>query len=160
MTRIAVYPGTFDPITNGHLDILKKSGKLFDKIILAVAEHTGKETLFSTHRRKKLCQKAVESIANVEVMSYKGLSVEFCRQVGAVAMIRGLRAVSDFEFELQIAMMNKNLDSEIDTVFLVPHSEYLYLSSSMVKSVISLGGDLSHFIPECVQVALKEKYKR
>lgn len=155
--KVAIYPGTFDPITYGHLDILRKATQIFDKVVLAVAEHTGKNTLFTTEERKQLCLEAVKGIDKVDVKSYNGLSVKFCRGINATHMIRGLRAVSDFEYELQIALFNKKLDQELETVFLIPDNKYLYLSSSMVRSVYELSGELQEFIPECAVKALNNK---
>ncbi len=155
--KIAIYPGTFDPITNGHIDILKKATIMFDEVILAVADTTGKATLFSTDEREALCKMATLDIPKVKVMSFKGLVVEFAMSMGAVSMIRGLRAVSDFEYELQLALMNKNLQADLNTIFMVPDYKYLYLSSSMIRQIVKLGGDLSDFIPPCVEQAIKNK---
>lgn len=157
MKNTAIYPGTFDPITNGHIDILKKATEVFDRVILAVAEDTGKSTLFSIEERKQLCVEAIDHIERAEVVSFNGLVVDYARNIGAVAMIRGLRAVSDFEYELQLALMNRQIDSGINTIFLVPDSKYLYLSSSLIKQIIRLGGALKGFIPPCVEKALKTK---
>ncbi|MDD3051417.1 MAG: pantetheine-phosphate adenylyltransferase [Candidatus Cloacimonetes bacterium] len=155
--RRAIYPGTFDPITNGHIDILLKATSLFDEVILAVAEVTGKDTLFSTIERENLCRKATEHIKKVKVERYDGLSVNFARKHEAIAMIRGLRAVSDFEYELQIGLMNNKLEKSINTVFLIPDNEHLYLSSSIVKQIMYLGGEIENFLPKCAEIAIKEK---
>ncbi len=156
----AIYPGTFDPITNGHINILIKATKLFDEVILAVANITGKNTLFSTEERLSLCQQAVSDIENIKIVSFDGLVVKFAQEMNAVTMIRGLRAVSDFEYELQLALMNKNQVNEIDTIFLVPDPQYLYLSSGMVRQIIGLGGHLHDYIPACVEDAIIEKFKQ
>jgi len=155
--KIAIYPGTFDPITNGHIDILKKAAKVFDKVILAVAAATGKNTIFTLKKRSELCRKAVGEISNIEVLEFQGLVVEFAKKVGATVMIRGLRAISDFEYELSLALMNKNLYNEIDTIFFLPDYKHLYLSSTMIRQVVALGGDVGDFIPKCVEEALKNK---
>jgi pantetheine-phosphate adenylyltransferase len=156
----AIYPGTFDPITNGHLDILEKAARLFDEVILGVAEHTGKDTLFTMSERAELCKEASKHIEQVKVMSFQGLVVNFAKQQESITMIRGLRAISDFEYELSQALMNKKLSKDIDTLFLVPDYKYLYLSSTMVRQVILLGGDIQDLIPACVEDALRKKYKR
>ncbi len=155
--NIAIYPGTFDPITNGHIDILKKAVRIFDKVIIAVAEETGKNTLFNIEERKNICSGAVKNIAKVEVSSFDGLVVNFAKKMNASTMIRGMRAVSDFEYELQLVLMNKKLDKDIETIFLLPNFEYLYLSSSMVKKVMKLGGKITGLIPENVETAMREK---
>ncbi len=155
----AIYPGTFDPITNGHINILEKATHLFDEVILAVANITGKNTLFSTEERLHLCSQSVEHIPGVRIISFDGLVVEFARKMDAVTMVRGLRAVSDFEYELQLALMNKSVYDAIDTIFLVPDSQYLYLSSSMVRQIIGLGGRLHDHIPEIVENAIIQKFK-
>ena len=155
--KIAIYPGTFDPITCGHLDILKKASGVFDKVILAVAKDNSKQSLFTFEERIKLCKQSTEKLKKVEVMGFEGLVVDFADKVNSLTMIRGLRAVSDFEYELSLALMNKKLRSEIDTLFFVPDAKYLYLSSTIVKQVIKLGGDIKDLIPSVVEKALKEK---
>jgi len=155
--KIAIYPGTFDPITCGHLDILKKASGVFDKVILAVAKDSSKQPLFTFDERVKLCKQSIEDLKKVEIMGFEGLVVDFANKVNSLTMIRGLRAVSDFEYELSLALMNKKLRSEIDTLFFVPDAKYLYLSSTMVKQVIKLGGNIKDLIPSVVEKALKEK---
>ncbi|MCD6181046.1 MAG: pantetheine-phosphate adenylyltransferase [Candidatus Cloacimonetes bacterium] len=157
--KTAIYAGTFDPITNGHLDVLHKSIKLFDKVILGVAEITGKSTTFSTEERFELCRQATADMPSVEVQIFDGLVVEFARRIHADVMIRGLRAISDFEYELSRALMNKKLYGAIETIFFVPEHQYLYLSSTMIREVVQLGGNVHDMIPSCVYQALKEKYK-
>ena len=155
--KTAIYPGTFDPITNGHIDVLKKASKVFDEIILAVADDTGKNTFFTLEDRTELCRKSTEHFSNIKVVKFTGLVVDFALEIGAVAMIRGLRAVSDFEYELSLALMNKKLQPEVETVFFVPDNKFLYLSSTMVRQIVDLGGSITDLIPECVEQALKKK---
>ncbi|MBN2461020.1 MAG: pantetheine-phosphate adenylyltransferase [Candidatus Cloacimonetes bacterium] len=153
----ALYPGTFDPITNGHLDILKKAARIFDEVILAVASITGKDTTFTVEERLELCRQATQGMANIRILSFDGLVVDCARKTGALAMIRGLRAISDFEYELSLAMMNKKLYGDLDTIFLVPDNKYLYLSSTIIKQVVYLNGNIPDLIPQCVEQALKKK---
>jgi len=155
----AIYPGTFNPITNGHLDVVSKASKLFDEVIVAVASYTGKMTMIDFDDRYRLCAEAVSSFPNVKAVKYEGLSVDFAREIGAQTMIRGLRAVSDFEYELSLAMMNKKLSSGMDTVFFLPDQKYLYLSSTMIRQVAELGGSVSDLVPACVEEYLKLFYK-
>ncbi|MFZ0389029.1 MAG: pantetheine-phosphate adenylyltransferase [Calditrichia bacterium] len=160
--RLALYPGTFDPITYGHLDVLERALKLFDKIIITVAINPGKQPLFSMKERMELIHevlisKSIEKI--VSVQGFDGLLVNFARENSAVAIIRGLRAVSDFEYELQMALMNRRLADEVNTVFMMPHEKYTYLNSTIVKEVCRLGGDISNFVPDVVKEALLKKYK-
>jgi len=156
--RRAIYPGTFDPITFGHLNILTKARDLFDEVILAVANITSKNTLFSTDERLSLCNEAVQHFSKIKVEKFDGLAIRYAEAVGAKTIIRGMRAVSDFEFELQLSLMNKNLNNDIETIFLVPDAEYLYLSSSMVKQVVGLGGSIKKYIPFCVEQAILKKF--
>lgn len=155
--KIAIYPGTFDPITNGHIDILEKAIHVFDRVILAVARVTGKNTMFTIEERTQLCEESCIGLSNVEVMQYDGLSIDFAKNLGAIAMIRGLRAVSDFEYELSLALMNKKLEGNLETVFFVPDNKYLYLSSTMIKQVFSLKGNVTDMIPLPVEKAMKNK---
>lgn len=155
--KIAIYPGTFDPITNGHIDVLEKASKVFDEVILAVAAYTGKNPIFNLTERLDLCRRSLTHLPKVQVMEFDGLVVDFARKVGAIVMIRGLRAVSDFEYELSLALMNKKLCEELDTVFFVPHNRYLYVSSTMVRQIVELGGNMKDMIPACVETALKER---
>lgn len=146
----ALYPGTFDPITLGHLNILEKAMPLFDKVTLAVADYTGKNTLLSIEERLMLCREATSHIPNLEVVPFTGLVVDFAKRLDCTIMIRGLRAVSDFEYELSLALTNKKLCAGIETVFLVPSLKYMYLSSSMIRQLADLGADLSDFVPPSV----------
>lgn len=156
--RIAVYPGTFDPLTYGHLDIIYRAAGLFDKVIIAVASDSNKETLFSVKERQDLVIGEIQGISNVEVSSFKGLTVDFARKCGAVALIRGLRAMTDFEYEFQLALMNKKLAPDIETIFLMTKSEYSYISSSAIKWAASLNGCITEFVPPRIEKALLEKY--
>jgi pantetheine-phosphate adenylyltransferase len=158
--RRAIYPGTFDPITNGHIDILRKAAQIFDEVVVGVAEATGKKTVFTTDERVDIACHCVRDIPGVSVSRFDGLVVEFAEKLQCPTLIRGLRAVSDFEFELQLALMNKNLDDRINTIFLVPDIRFLYLSSSMVREVIALGGDLSDFVPEYAGEQLRRKLQK
>lgn len=157
--RIAIYPGTFDPITNGHIDIVDRATKMFDHVIISIAENPLKKPLFSVAERKEMITVATQSLENVEVDAFEGLLVEYASMRNAVAIIRGLRAISDFEYELQMAMMNRKLRDKIATVFLMPHEKYIYLNSSIIKEVASFGEDISHLVPEIVDHKLKSKFQ-
>lgn len=157
--RIAIYPGTFDPVTYGHLDILQRAVSVFDEVIIAVASDSNKAPLFSLDERLKLLSEATEGMANVKVSVFEGLTVEFARSCGAVAIIRGLRALSDFEYEFQLALINKKLAPDIETVFLMTKSDFSFISSSAIKWAASLKGTVSGFVPPHVEKALSEKYK-
>lgn len=155
--RTAVYPGTFDPLTNGHLDILDRAAALFDRVIIAVASNSNKETLFTLSERQELLRFELREMKNVEVSSFSGLTVDFARQCGAVALIRGLRAMTDFEYEFQLALMNKKLAPDIETVFLMTKSDYSFISSSAIKWAASLGGSIAEFVPPNVEKAIMQK---
>ena len=154
----AVYPGTFDPVTNGHFDLVIRASRLFDRVIVAVAEDTGKATFFDTDERVTLAQNVLAEIDNVSVLPFSALLVEFCRQENAGVVIRGLRAVSDFEYEFQLAGMNRRLAPEIETMFLTPAEQYAFISSSLVREIARLGGDVAEFVHPEVQRALADKY--
>ncbi|MEA3475580.1 MAG: pantetheine-phosphate adenylyltransferase [Candidatus Cloacimonadota bacterium] len=159
MKNIAIYPGTFDPITNGHIDIIERVCKIFGKVIIAIAKETNKKCLFSSEERVHLAEIATKDIANVEVEAFDGLAVDYVKRKGSIVMIRGLRAVSDFEYELQLALANRSLCEDVETVFLTPQSKYLYLSSSMVKQIISLGGKIKDYVPDAIFEEVKKKMK-
>jgi pantetheine-phosphate adenylyltransferase len=159
MNRIAIYPGSFDPLTNGHLDVVQRAAKLFDRVIVAVAQNDSKHPLFTLDERVVLAQQAVAHLPNVETDSFDGLLVEYVAAKKARAIVRGLRAVSDFEFEFQLALMNRKLDENIETIFMMPKDTYTFLSSRIVKEIARLGGDVSQFVPSNVQAALLEKLK-
>ena len=155
--RRAIYPGSFDPVTNGHLDVIERAAKLFDEVIVAVAVNEQKRSLFTADERAELLAGAVAGWKNVRVSRFDGLLVEFASQQGANAVVRGLRAVSDFEFEFQMALMNRKLDEQIETIFLMPAEKYTYLSSRIVKEISRLGGNVDAFVPASVAAALREK---
>jgi pantetheine-phosphate adenylyltransferase len=156
--RRAIYPGSFDPVTNGHLDVIERARKLFDEVIVAVAHNDEKQPLFSLNERLELLRETAGRIDHVRIAEFKGLLVEFARSENAGAVVRGLRAVSDFEFEFQMALMNRQLDAGVETIFLMPKEEYTYLSSRIVKEIARLGGDVSNFVPACVAEALNAKF--
>ncbi len=155
--RSALYPGTFDPVTLGHVDLVERGRRLFDRIIVAVADSQSKGPAFPLERRVEFFRTATAHVDNVEVISFSDLTVHLAREVGACAIIRGLRAVSDFDYEFQLAWMNRKLDQEIETVFLCPNENYSYVNSSLVKEIARLGGDVSEFVPGDVQRALQER---
>lgn len=159
MEKIAIYPGTFDPITYGHVDIIERASKIFDKVIIGVARETYKDCLFTLDERVELAQEATKHLPNVMIESFTGLVVDYVKRRNSKVMIRGLRAVSDFEYELQIALANRTLSEEIETVFLIPQSKYLYLSSSLVKQIISTGGSIKEYVPETIREKMELKYK-
>lgn len=156
--RTVIYPGSFDPITNGHLDVIQRAARLFDRVIVAVAVNDSKIPLFTMAERKGLATQSVSHLPNVEVDTFTGLLVNYVESKGGEAVIRGLRAVSDFEFEFQLALMNRKLNERIETIFMMPKETYTFLSSRMVKEVARLGGSVSSFVPQRVEAALKEKY--
>ena len=157
--RIAIYPGSFDPLTNGHLDVVQRAAKLFDRVIVAVAKNDSKNPLFSLGERASLVKKAVAHLPNVQTDSFDGLLVDYVASRKAKAIVRGLRAVSDFEFEFQLALMNRKLDENIETIFMMPKDTYTFLSSRIVKEIARLGGDVGAFVPTHVQTALLKKLK-
>lgn len=157
MKRIAIYPGTFDPITYGHVDVVERAVEIFDRVIVAVAHNSTKQPLFTTRERLKLLRDTLGKYKNVEVDQFDGLLVDYARKKKAKAIVRGLRAISDFEYEFQMALMNRKLAEHITTVFLMPHEKYTYLNSSLVREIVLLGGDVSEFVPPNVGKALAQK---
>lgn len=155
--RTVIYPGSFDPLTNGHLDVIQRASKLFDRVIVAVANNERKKPLFTLQERLKLVADAVKHLPQVEADSFQGLLVDFVEARQGQAIIRGLRAVSDFEFEFQLALMNRKLNERVETIFMMPKDTYTFLSSSIVKEIASLGGDVSGFVPANVQAAMKAR---
>ena len=157
--KIAIYPGSFDPVTKGHLDIIERSAKMVDVLIVAVLNNNSKSPLFSVEERVNMLKEVTKGISNVKVDSFSGLLVDFAKKINATIIIRGLRAVTDFEYELQMSQTNRIMDNDIDTVFLTTSLEYAYLSSSIVKEVAFCGGDIDKFVPEYVVEKVNEKIK-
>jgi pantetheine-phosphate adenylyltransferase len=158
MQRIAVYPGTFDPITNGHTDLVSRAARVFPKVIIAIAESPHKEPLFSLEERIRLSRNQMAHLGNVDVVGFSNLLVEFVQQMGASVIVRGLRAVSDFEYEFQLASMNRHLAPTVETLFLTPDEDYSFISSSLVKEIARLDGDVSEFVCEEVQRAMRQRF--
>jgi len=159
MANIAIYPGTFDPITNGHYDLVRRASRIFDKVIVAIAKGSSKQPVFSVEERVTLTTNVLEEIRNVEVCGFDTLLIDIANQKNANIILRGLRAVSDFEYEFQLASMNRHLSSEIETLFLTPAEEYSYISSSLVREVASLGGDVSPFVHKKVVAAINNRIR-
>ncbi len=155
--RTVIYPGSFDPLTNGHLDIVQRAAKLFDTVIVAVADNEGKKPLFTLQERIALVQESIGSLPNVKVDSFNGLLVDYVESRGGQAVIRGLRAISDFEFEFQLALMNRKLNERVETIFMMPKETYTFLSSRIIKEIARLHGDVRSFVPAHVEAALKTK---
>ena len=160
MTVSAMYPGTFDPITLGHEDIVRRASRLFDRVVVAIAVNPGKEPMFSLHERVELARAVLADFDGVEVRGYQGLTVEFAKQNDLQVIVRGLRAISDFEYEFQLANMNRHLTDEVETAFLTPTEKYTYISSSLVREIASLGGDITEFVSPRVKKALLERCGR
>jgi pantetheine-phosphate adenylyltransferase len=155
--RTVIYPGSFDPFTNGHLDLVHRAAKLFDQVIVAVAKNEGKGPLFAHYERLDLIRQSIQGLENVSCDTFDGLLVEYVEECGGHAVIRGLRAVSDFEFEFQLALMNRKLNERVETIFMMPKDTYTFLSSRIVKEIARLGGDVSAFVPPHVVTALRKK---
>ena len=160
MPKIAVYPGTFDPITHGHADLVRRALHVFDQVVVGVAASPQKAPVFDLQERVELANKVFMDLANVEVCGFDGLLVEFARDQNAVAVLRGLRAISDFEFEFQLATINRHLDPTLESIFLTPAEQFSFISSSVVREVASLGGDISKYVHPEVEHALKAKYEK
>src|SRR5256885_16275343 len=158
--RTAIYPGSFDPLTNGHLDVIERAAKLFDRVIVAIAINESKNPFFTLAERRELVSRSIEPMKNVEADTFTGLLVDYVEQRSGQAIIRGLRAVSDFEFEFQLALMNRKLNERVETIFMMPKDTYTFLSSRIVKEIARLGGDVSAFVPPHVKAALKKKLSK
>jgi len=158
MSNQIIYPGTFDPITNGHIDLIERASRSFTKVLVAIATNPQKNTLFTLSERKKIAKATLTKYKNVEVCTFSGLLIKFAKEKKISLILRGLRAISDFEYELQLASTNRSMEPKIETVFLTPAEKYTYISASMVREVASLNGDVSLFVPKKVQLALKAKF--
>jgi pantetheine-phosphate adenylyltransferase len=160
VSRIAIYPGTFDPITNGHIDVLQRTLKIFDEVIVAVAPSKNKTTLFTIEDRISLIRESAKEFRGARTEAFTSLLIDYAKKTGSVAIVRGLRAISDFEYEMQMALMNRRLDAGIETVFMMPSEEHTFVSSTLVKEVASFGGSVRGLVPEAVEKALREIYKK
>lgn len=160
MKKIAIYPGTFDPVTNGHIDIVDRAIEMFDKVIVTVAKNPGKSPMFTLDERLKMLSASLKNYSSVAVDSFDGLIVDHAHEVGASAIIRGLRAVSDFEYEFQMALMNRKLAGDITTVFLMPNEKYTYLNSTIIRGLAGFDADVKEFVPDIVRKMLKVKFGR
>jgi pantetheine-phosphate adenylyltransferase len=154
----ALYPGTFDPITFGHIDIIERARKIFDNLVIAVASNREKEPLFTIDERIDLIKNSLKDTGNIEFTTFDGLTAEFAKSIGATAIVRGIRAVSDFEYEFQMALMNRKMQPDVETVFLTPNEKHSYISSSLVKDIARRGGDVSSFVPDIVKKTLAMKF--
>ncbi len=159
MKKIAICPGSFDPVTKGHMDIIKRASKMFDKLYVAVSSNSSKVASFTIEERMQMLKKCTEDIKNVEVCTFDGLLAEYAKTVGAIALVRGLRAVTDFEYEFQMSLTNKKINKDLETVFLTTNSKYMYLSSSIVKEIARNNGDISDFVPPVVLLDIEKRLK-
>ncbi len=159
MNRTAIYPGSFDPVTFGHIDLIRRATKIFDKVIVAIADNSVKKNLFSMDERLEMLKESTKDIDGISVESFKGLVIDFAKKNNVNVLIRGLRVISDFDYELQMAMTNRRLNEEIETLFLMPSEGYSFLSSTLIKEASSLGADVSSFVPKLVEDKIKEKLK-
>jgi pantetheine-phosphate adenylyltransferase len=157
---VALYPGTFDPITNGHADLVRRAARLFERVVVGVASDTTKATAFSVEERVALARTVLTGVANVEVVGFSGLTVAYAQSRGIQVVLRGLRAVSDFEFEFQLAAMNRQLGRDVETMFLTPDDHFTFISSSLVRQIVQLGGDVSKFVHPAVEAELKRKLRK
>ncbi|MBI5057942.1 MAG: pantetheine-phosphate adenylyltransferase [Nitrospirae bacterium] len=160
MSKIAIYPGTFDPLTNGHIDLIQRTLKIFDEVVIAVAPSYKKQPLFTIEERLNFIEESIRGFKGARAEHFSNLLVDYTKDKKSIAIIRGLRAVSDFEYELQMALMNRRLDANIETVFMMPSEEYTFLSSTLVKEVASFGGSVKGLVPEMVEKALVDKFKQ
>ena len=160
MCQAAIYPGSFDPVTYGHIDLIKRAQEIFSEVIVAVAHNPLKNPLFSVSERIEMLKKATADLKGVEIVDFDGLVVDFARKRKAKVLIRGLRMISDFEYEFQMALTNRKLSEQVETIFLMPHESYSYISSRLLKEAASLGADLSHFVPDFIDLALKDKLRK
>jgi pantetheine-phosphate adenylyltransferase len=157
--RTAVYPGTFDPITNGHSDLVRRAATLFDRLVIAIAANPNKAPMFTVEQRVDMARRVLSDVPNVEVMGYSGLTVDFAKQHGLAVIVRGLRAISDFEFEFQLANMTRHLDPDMESVFMTPQEQYTFISSTLVREIAVLGGNVSEFVHPLVEIELKRHRK-
>jgi pantetheine-phosphate adenylyltransferase len=157
--RTGIFPGTFDPVTEGHLDILTRARKVLDRVVVAVAQSYQKDTLFTLEERKELIRRSLSGMAGIDVVTFDGLLVDLARKYQASAIVRGMRFVTDFEYEFQLALMNRRLDSDLETLFFIPSERYSYLNSTVIKEVVRLGGDVSQLVPAPVLEAMKKKFQ-
>jgi pantetheine-phosphate adenylyltransferase len=160
MSKVAIYPGTFDPITNGHIDLITRSLRIFDEVVVAVAPSKKKEPFFTVEERIKLIEQSIVNLKGARADSFENLLMNYAEKTGSLAIVRGLRAVSDFEYELQMALMNRRLNANIETVFMMPSQEYTFLSSTIVKEVVSFGGSVKGLVPSSVEKALYKKFNK